>query len=299
MKLQDDALEAFVGQETMPPRVARDRVNEAMIRHWCDAMGDTNPIYPELAPPTMLQAWTLPGLQRGDEDTVMRRLMAELDAAGFTSVVATNCDQTYERYLRPGDLVTERTVVESISPPKETALGTGRFITLMTTYTDESGAVVGTMRFRILKFAPKGTSGGGMTPEQLQARLRPRRPRPAVSDDTRFFWDGLERGELLIQRCVGCGTLRHPPRPMCGECRSLDWDTVRSSGRGTVHSFVVHHHPPVPGFEVPFVVVLVDLEEGVRIVSNLVGAEPSIGLPVEVSFERVDGELTLPIFRGA
>ena len=81
------------------------------------------------------------------------------------------------------------------------------------------------------------------------------RPRPVVNDDNRFFWEGVERGELLIQRCSGCGELRHPPRPMCPSCHSLEWDAVRASGRGTVHSYVVPHHPRLPAFPEPYVVV--------------------------------------------
>src|SRR5205085_3839396 len=111
-----------------------------------------------------------------------------------------------------------------------------------------------------------------------------------------------KRGELLIQRCASCGTLRHPPRPACPSCRSLEWGTQRSSGRGSVHSYVVHHHPPVPGFEPPYVVAVIELEEGTRLVSNVIAVDPAdvkIGMPVEVAFEAVDDELTLPLFRPA
>jgi uncharacterized OB-fold protein len=87
---------------------------------------------------------------------------------------------------------------------------------------------------------------------------------------------------------------------MCPRCRSLDWDTVTASGRGTVHSFVVPHHPPLPMFPQPYVVALVDLEEGTRLVTNLVDIDPTevvIDLPVEVVFTAVDEGLTLPLFR--
>src|SRR5687768_11359510 len=120
-------LERFVGAQGGPPFTARDAVNEAMIRHWCDAVGDANPIYtdPEaaassrhggiVAPPTMLQAWTMRGLNPPPRKPgPQSELMAELDAAGFTSVVATNCDQEYERYLRPGDVLTATEVIESV-----------------------------------------------------------------------------------------------------------------------------------------------------------------------------------------
>lgn len=280
-------LKRFVGLATGPRRVARDPVNAAMIRHWCDAMGDTDPRYTgddPVAPPTMLQAWTMPGLKPPDaEPTVMRELFAVLDEAGFTSIVATNSDQTYERYLRVGDLVHDEQVIEDISGRKDTALGEGHFVTLRTTYTDQRGEVVGTMLFRVLKFRPGGRSRV-LGFDALRAQLDPRRPRPAISDDTRFFWDGLRVGELRIQRCASCGALRHPPRPMCGRCRSLESDHVVASGRGTVYSHVTHHHPPLPAPAPPFVVVLVELDEGVRLVSNLEGAEPAIGQRVRAEF---------------
>jgi uncharacterized OB-fold protein len=128
----------------------------------------------------------------------------------------------------------------------------------------------------------------------------PMRPHPAISADTAFFWDGARRRELLIQRCASCGRLRHPPGPACPKCASLDWDTVRSSGRGTVYSFAIHHYPPVPGFEYPNPIGLIELEEGTRLIANIVGISPDaieIGMPVQVEFETFDGDLTLPQFR--
>jgi hypothetical protein len=122
---------------------------------------------------------------------------------------------------------------------------------------------------------------------------------PSMTPDTQFFWDAVREHRLVIQRCTGCGALRHPPRPMCPQCRSLEWDTVESSGRGTVYSFVIPHHPPLPWFPEPYVVALVDLEEGTRIVSNVVGIVPeavTMGLPVQVHFEHFDGDLVLPLF---
>ncbi len=122
---------------------------------------------------------------------------------------------------------------------------------------------------------------------------------PSMTADTQFFWDGAKTGRLLIQRCGGCTTLRHPPRPMCPHCHSLEWDAIEASGRGTVYSFVMPRHPPLPFFEDGYIVVLVELEEGVRIVSNLLDIEPdaaAIGLPVHVRFDSFDGDLVLPVF---
>jgi uncharacterized OB-fold protein len=120
-----------------------------------------------------------------------------------------------------------------------------------------------------------------------------------MTEDTQFFWDGVKAHRLLIQRCGGCGTLRHPPRPMCPHCHSLEWDSIEASGRGTVYSFVIPRHPPLPWFPEPYVVALVELEEGTRLVTNLVGVDPkdvSIGMPVRVRFEAFDDGLVLPLF---
>ena len=120
-----------------------------------------------------------------------------------------------------------------------------------------------------------------------------------MTPDTQFFWDGVKAHRLLIQRCRGCATLRHPPRPMCPHCHSLEWDPIEASGRGTVFSFVIPRHPPLPWFPEPYVVALVDLEEGTRLVTNLVGVAPeavSIGMPVRVRFEAFDDGLVLPLF---
>ena len=126
------------------------------------------------------------------------------------------------------------------------------------------------------------------------------RPRPGITHDNRFFWEGVDQGRLLIQRCASCQALRHPPGPMCPACQSLEWDALEASGRGSVYSFVVAHHPPVPPFEYPHAIGLIELEEGTRLISNLIGVDPRdvyVGMPVEVEFVRVDDELVLPQFR--
>ena len=122
---------------------------------------------------------------------------------------------------------------------------------------------------------------------------------PSMTADTQCFWDGVREHRLLIQRCEGCGALRHPPRPMCPACRSLEWDTIEASGRGTVFSFVIPHHPQLPWFPEPYVVALVDLAEGTRLVTNIVGIAPeavSIGMAVAVRFEEFDDGVVLPLF---
>jgi uncharacterized OB-fold protein len=220
--------------------------------------------------------------------------MGLVNNAGFTSVVATNCDQEYVRYLRPGDRLSVTTVIESISEQKQTALGTGHFITTRATYADQNGEVVGTMRFRILKFKP-GTGRSAPAP----AQARPKRPRPAVTQDNAWWFDACRQHRLLIQRCAACGRLRHPTEPACPACQSFDWDTVEASGFGVVYSFVVNHYPQVPAFDYPLAVGLIELEEGTRLVANIVGIDPAeiaVGLPVEVEFVDHDEELTLPAF---
>ncbi len=114
--------------------------------------------------------------------------------------------------------------------------------------------------------------------------------------DEAFFWEGVDQGRLLAQQCGDCGALRHPPVPMCPACQSLKWTAQALSGRGKVHAWIVSRHPSRPD-HAPRTVVLVDLEEGIRLVSNMEGADHvAIGAPVEVVFREIGGA-TLPQFR--
>ena len=301
-------LKAYEGRQIGPPVAGADPVNRPMIRHWCDAMGDTNPVYTDdeaaassvhggiIAPPTMLQTWSMWGYRPRPQTggSLQDELLRLLDGQGFTSVVATNCEQEYVRALRPGDEITISSTIDSVSEEKTTGLGVGHFVTTKQTYRDASGDLVATMLFRILKFRP-GT--GRSTP--APAAARPPRPRPATTQDNAWWFDALREHRLLIQKCGSCGTLRHPPRPMCDRCRSLEWTTVEASGRGTIYSYVVNHYPQVPAFDYPLVVALVELEEGTRLIANIVHLPPGdvrIGLPVDVEFVDHDPELTLPAF---
>jgi uncharacterized OB-fold protein len=284
-------LKAYEGRAAAVGGVGKDPVNEPMIRHWCEAMGDTNAAYtgPDaVAPPTMLQAWTMGGLSghEGRSDAY-DELLGLLDEAGCTSVVATDCEQEYLRPLRPGDEITFDAVIESVSERKTTKLGTGHFVTTRMDVR-ANGEPAGTHRFRILKYAPART------------KSKAARPRPVVNRDNAGFWEGVGRHQLLIQRCGGCGTLRFPWLPGCGACGSPEWDTVEASGDGTVYSYVVMHHPPFPAFDPPYAVGLIELAEGVRFVSNVIGVpydKVRIGMPVRLRFERYDEELVLPVFR--
>ncbi|MEU2389170.1 OB-fold domain-containing protein [Streptomyces sp. NPDC007369] len=315
---QDAAAERFLGQllafEGRPAATAgkgKDPVNEAMIRHWCEAMGDANPAYtgPDaIAPPTMLQAWTMGGLSgHTARSGAYEELLALLDGAGCTSVVATDCEQEYLRPLRPGDTVTFDAVIESVSPLKTTRLGSGHFVTTRMDIR-AGGELAGTHRFRILKYAPAAPRPAAPRPPApplpdapSRRPERPRRPRPVVNRDNQGFWDGVRDHKLLIQRCTSCAALRFPWLPGCNACAGLDWDTVEACGEATVFSFVVMHHPPFPAFDPPYAVALVELAEGVRMITNITGVPYGavrIGMPVRLEFLRVDEDLELPVFRG-
>ncbi len=121
---------------------------------------------------------------------------------------------------------------------------------------------------------------------------------PVPGADVAFFWDGVRAGRLLLQACADCGAVRHPPAPMCARCRSLRHEARESTGRGTVYSWIVSRHPTEPDAQ-PRIVALVQLDEGVRLVSNLVDVEPADvhnDMPVEVVFVDHDGTV-LPQFR--
>ena len=126
------------------------------------------------------------------------------------------------------------------------------------------------------------------------------RPDPVFTPDAAFFWEGAARGELLGQRCADCSRLTHPPRPMCPACHSTRREIVKLSGRGTVYSWVIPRHPAPVGFAEAPIVALIELEEGIRLVSNLVEVEPGAvrnGLPVEVCFAPTRGGRAVPVFR--
>ncbi|HJQ83806.1 MAG TPA: Zn-ribbon domain-containing OB-fold protein [Candidatus Binatia bacterium] len=129
-----------------------------------------------------------------------------------------------------------------------------------------------------------------------------RKPLPRIDEESRGFWEALARHELYFQRCRACGTNRLYPRAVCPACLSSATEWVRASGRGTVYSFTVTHQNQAPGFreELPYVLAIVELEEGVRLMTNVVGCAPDavrIGMPVEVVFDDVTPEVTLLKFQ--
>jgi uncharacterized protein len=128
------------------------------------------------------------------------------------------------------------------------------------------------------------------------------RQAPIVTDDSAVFWDAAAEHRLVAQRCAGCGVLRHPPRPMCPHCQSLDFGVVELSGRGTLYSYAVLHHPQHPAFDYPVLAALVDLDEGIRLVSNLAdidAADIEIGMRLEVAFVPTAEDRAVPVFRPA
>ncbi|MCW2512406.1 MAG: DNA-binding protein, partial [Mycobacterium sp.] len=294
------AAERVKAEGKSKPRVGRHPVNQPMIDHWTDAIGDANPIYRDevaaraaghpgvVAPPAMIQVWTMMGLGgvRPDDDPLGKTLEL-FDDAGYVGVVATNCEQTYHRYLRPGEEVSISAELTDVVGPKKTALGEAFFITQTITWSvgDED---VAEMMWRIMKFIPSETgeaqtSAVSSVPDDLDPDSA---MRPASSKDTRFFWDGVNAHELRIQK-RGDGSLQHPPVPALWLDKEQQTDYLVASGRGTVFSFVVHHAPKVPGRTVPFVIALVELEEGVRMLGELRNVDPTtveIGMPVRAMY---------------
>lgn len=298
-------LRAFEGRTIVPATWGPDPVNTPMIRHWAEAMGDTNPVYLDddaardtgregaIAPASMLQVWTMrtyaDKMSGADPSAVWTELIETFDSAGFTSVVATDSDQEFFVELRPGERVSATEVVEAVSEEKQTGLGAGHFVTTLKTYRNGDGVVVGTQRWRTLRFRPT-----------RKAAPRALRPRPALNADNAFWFEAAREHRLVIQRCARCGVLRHPTGPMCGQCRSTEWNTVDACGRGTVYTFVVNHHPKIDAFDYPLIVAVIELEEGTRLIANMTDVEPEhvfVGMPVELDWIDADPELTLPAFR--
>jgi uncharacterized OB-fold protein len=138
-----------------------------------------------------------------------------------------------------------------------------------------------------------------MSADQAEAPVL--RPRPMITRDTAFFWEGLKAHKLLIQRCKQCGRLRHPPGPSCPYCYSLEWDTVEASGEATLATYTVLHKPLIPPFVKPQQVGVVTLKEGTNLVAELLMPREAIqiGMALKLDFIDADPDLTLPAFRPA
>jgi uncharacterized OB-fold protein len=324
-------LRAFVGEQG-PVQVARHPVNAPAIADWCDAIGDANPSYTDesfaassrhgglVAPPATLDIWDRgglpsqsPGARSGDDPR--SKVLRLLEEHGFVGVVAVNSELEIARYLRPGDRLQNVQSLEEVSEEKQTALGVGHFVTTRHRYTTDAGEHVGDLLFRILKFKP-GTGTAPAAADDAPAAPDPTpslRPRPAINADNAAVWEGYRHHELRIPRCNSCGMGTFPPSPRCAACGAFDMGFVVASGRGRLYSFSVVHQPKVAGFRYPLPVGLVELDEGPRIVTDLVGVTPDqlrVGMRLEVDWldshpalvegaTDSRGAITLPRFRPA
>lgn len=305
------AVKKFEGVHDQSGVLALDPVNGPMIRHWAEAMGDTNPVYTDadeaakthfgevVAPATMLQVWIMRGMEGGaPPDTATGELYGMFYDNGFGSVVATNCEQEYVRPLRLGEVVEYDQLIETVSDEKTTGLGTGHFITTLTNIYapgDNGRELVGTHRFRILRYTPHKKKAA-----PAPAAERALRPRKVVNKDNQAYWDGVAAGKVLYQKCTNCGTARFPFAPGCNHCAGLEWENLESAGKGEIFSHVTMHYPKFPAFDMPYAVALVQLDEGVRMLGNVLGVsydEVRIGQRVEVEFVTHDDDLTVPAFR--
>jgi uncharacterized OB-fold protein/acyl dehydratase len=306
---------AHVGR-TAPPTRSRHPVNEPMIAHFCDAMGDANPCYVDpdfasrsvhggiVAPPALLDVWDRPGLLfTRDGKSARTKVLDEMSEAGYDSIVAVNTELEFVRYVRPGEWLSNVETLDDVSPEKRTARGPGHFVTSRHRYTNERGDHVGNVMFRMLVFRPERAETMASANRDDVAAATPDpdpalRPVPAVNMDNQFFWDGVRRRELRIQRCNGCEQLLSPPGPRCPHCGSFDLGWVAASGHGRLYSFAVPEYPKAAGFGYPLVVALVELE-GTRTVANLVGItreQLQIGMPLELCWLDA-GPYPLPQFR--
>lgn len=126
---------------------------------------------------------------------------------------------------------------------------------------------------------------------------------PKPTPETQHYWDGAKERELRLQQCKSCDKIYFPPRAFCPECGSRDVKVVKASGKGRLYSYIINHLP-APGFEGPFAVAVVELEEGPRLMSNILECEQTpealqLDMPLEVTFEKLSDEITLPQFKPA
>lgn len=307
-RLAEADLNTFVGKQGTT-LTAPDPVNATMIYHWCQVFGNGNRSYSDatfagksrfgglVAPAAMTQVWMMAPYGQTPPADVVAELYELLDDLGYTGIVATNSKQTYHRPLHLGDQLRSTRRIAAISDEKHTRLGTGRFVTNEIEVVDAQGQIVATQMVRHFKFRPRESSLAPAAPTPAK-----RRPRPALTADVEFYFAGARAGQLLIQRCNECGYLQHPPWPACSSCRSLSLHPQPMSGAGELYSYTVVHAPTIQPFEPPYVVALVALDEGPRVVAGLIGIEPEdveIGTRLQAEIVHFDEELALPMFRPA
>lgn len=132
----------------------------------------------------------------------------------------------------------------------------------------------------------------------------PARARPKPTPETQHFWDGTAAGELRLQRCDACANVYFPPRPFCPSCASRKVSIFKASGKARLYSYVINHRPAAPGFTPPYAIAVVELEEGPRMMSNIIDCPQTpealeLDMKLEVAFEKLDDKITLPQFRPA
>ena len=285
------------------PYFAWNKVSRTQIWQWCAAMGDENPEYlaedMAIAPPTMLQSWTFRDVHGkyapGSTDKNTYEVLGELDELGYFGSVAVSYDQSYHAYLREGDHVHSYSTIQNISELKTTGLGKGCFVTEFAEYFNQNDELIGDATITYLKYMPPAKTGS----EEPKAPQKIERIRPVENHDSQHYWQGLRDGKLLLQQCSDCQTMRHPPQPMCENCQSLAWTGVESAREGSIYSFTSIHYPEIPPFDYPNCIVLVDMDEGVRIASQLIGVDfdkIKIGSRVKAKITEVQKGLSLPLF---
>lgn len=311
IKAHEDEIYAFVGREIYPLTPAPDDVNPAMIRHWAEAIGDQNPAYQDaqwaagssrgklIAPPAMLYVWGQEGYQvtQGRAPNALSDLERTFNKLGYTGVLGTNLSQEYYREVEIGENIQLQMSIDNISERKTTGRGPGYFFETLTHFYDEQGEEVGLQRFKVLAYIPNEQPAAASSDEgKLEVPTRIASPR---GHDNGWWWDAVDEGKVLIQRCTGCQTLRHPPRPMCGVCQSMEWDSIESTLDGEVMSYTALRHPKIPGYPKDPICAVIKLGEGTNLVSNVVGCEyedVSIGMKVKGKIEQVDEKTLLPQF---
>jgi uncharacterized protein len=130
------------------------------------------------------------------------------------------------------------------------------------------------------------------------------RARPKPTPETQHFWDGTQAGELRLQRCDACANVYFPPRPFCPVCASRKVSVFKASGKAKLYSYVINHRPAAPGFTPPYAIAIVELDEGPRMMSNIMDCPQTpealeLDMKLEVTFEKLDDKITLPQFRPA
>ena len=309
-----------VGQRGTPKQ-AKDAVNPSSIHKWCAALGIDNPRYfvggraaakervPVVAPPAMLCVWNLPGYSPEPEDINCPRtkVFSLLKKAGFTSVIGTGTEEVYTKPVSIGEVLVSTLSLLEVSDLKTTAMGIGFFITTLTEFVSGDGELVGSWKFTTFNFKSRELTEEEVArkkaSEEAASRI-PRalrvRPRPGVMRETEFFWEGAKKGELRIQQCGACGLLAHPPVVRCPACGSYEFGYQISNGKAKLHAFVEPVYPQMPFMTYPYVVGLVDLDEGTRLLTNIVHCPPEhvkIGMDLDLVFQQTDFEMILPMFR--